>query len=59
MIGPDPGADPVVESLPFGPGGTITLEEPRTIMRTQQVQVTLVVLLLVVLSVGTGAVVSR
>ena len=58
VIGPDPGPYPVVESLPFGLGGTITLEEPRTIMRTQQVQVTLVVLLLVVLSVGTGAVVS-
>jgi signal transduction histidine kinase len=58
VIGSDPGPDPVVESLPFGPGGTVTLEEPRAIMRTQQVQVTLVVLLLVVLSVGTGAVVS-
>ena len=58
VIGLDPGPDPVLESLPFGPGGTITLEEPRTIMRTQQVQVTFVVLLLVVLSVGTGAVVS-
>jgi signal transduction histidine kinase len=58
VIGSDAGPDPVVETLPFGPGGSITLEEPRTIMRTQQVQVSLVVLLLVVLSVGTGAVVS-
>jgi signal transduction histidine kinase len=58
VIGPDVGPDPVAETLPFGPGGTLTLEEPRTIMRTEQVQVTLVVLLLVVLSVGTGAVVA-
>ena len=58
VIGSDAGPDPVVETLPFGPGGSITLEEPRTIMRTQQVQLSLVVLLLVVLSVATGAVVS-
>lgn len=54
----DVGADPVSVFLPFGPGGTLRLEEPRSIMRTQQVQVTLIVLLLVVLSVGTGAVVA-
>lgn len=58
VIGPDPGPAPVAETLPFGPGGSITLQEPRAVMRTEQVQVTLVVLLLVVLSVGTGAVVS-
>ncbi len=58
VIGSDAGPDPVVESLPFGPGGTITLEEPRANMRTQQLQVSLVVLLLVVLSVASGAVVS-
>lgn len=54
----DVGADPVAVSLPFGPGGVLRLEEPQSIMRTQQVQVTLIVLLLVVLSVGTGAVVA-
>jgi signal transduction histidine kinase len=54
----DVGADPVSVSLPFGPGGVLRLEEPRSIMRTQQLQVTFIVLLLVVLSVGTGAVVA-
>ncbi len=58
VVGADPGPDAVAETLPFGPGGTITLAEPRSIMRTEQVRVTLVVLLLVVLSVGTGAVVA-
>lgn len=58
VIGVDVGADPVTETLPFGPGGMITMQEPRSVMRTEQVQVTLVVLLLVVLSVGTGAVVA-
>ena len=52
------GADPVVETLPIGSGGTITLEEPRAVLLSQQVQVTLVVLLLVVLSVATGTVVA-
>ncbi|MCE3550136.1 ATP-binding protein [Pseudonocardia sp. RS11V-5] len=50
--------DILSESLPFGPGGTITLSEPISVMRTQQVQVTVIVILLVVLSVGTGAVVA-
>uniref|UniRef100_UPI0015F08DD3 HAMP domain-containing histidine kinase n=1 Tax=Pseudonocardia pini TaxID=2758030 RepID=UPI0015F08DD3 len=50
--------DTIAESLPFGQGGTITLSEPISVMRTQQVQVTVVVILLVVLSVGTGAVVA-
>lgn len=54
----DVGADPVSVSLPFGPGGVLRLEEPLSIMRTQQLQVTFIVLLLVVLSVGTGAVVA-
>jgi signal transduction histidine kinase len=58
VIGSDVGADPVSESLPFGPGDVLTLQEPLALMRTEQVQVTLVVLLLVVLSVGTGAVVA-
>jgi len=58
VIGSDVGADPVSETLPLGPGGMLTLEEPRSIMRSQQVQVTLIVLLLVVASVGAGAVVA-
>jgi signal transduction histidine kinase len=57
-LGSDVGPDPVSEQLPFGPGGMITLAEPRSVMRTEQVQVTLIVLLLIVLSVGTGAVVA-
>lgn len=57
-VGADPGGEAVEESLPFGSGGMITLGEPRSVLRTEQVQVTLVVLLLVVLSVGTGAVVA-
>ncbi len=58
VLGQDVRANPVAETLPFGPGGALTLAEPRSIMETEQVQVTLVVLLLVVLSVGTGAVVA-
>lgn len=58
VIGEDVGPDPVSESLPFGPGGMITMEEPRAVLLGQQVQVTLAVLLLVVLSVATGTVVA-
>ncbi|GAA2875521.1 ATP-binding protein [Pseudonocardia halophobica] len=50
--------DILSESLPFGQGGTITLSEPISVMRTQQLQVVVIVMLLVVLSVGTGAVVA-
>ncbi|GAA1402115.1 ATP-binding protein [Pseudonocardia kongjuensis] len=46
--------DPVAESLPFGPGGTITLAQPTAIMRAQQTQVVLVVMLLVGFSVTVG-----
>ena len=52
------GENPVSESLPFGLGGVITLEEPRSAMLTQQIQATLVVLLLVLLSVAAGTVVA-
>ncbi|GAA1876398.1 ATP-binding protein [Pseudonocardia ailaonensis] len=55
---PSDEVDTLSESLPFGQGGTITLSEPISVMRTQQVQVTVIVVLLVVLSVGTGAVVA-
>ncbi|MEQ3550702.1 HAMP domain-containing sensor histidine kinase [Pseudonocardia nematodicida] len=46
--------DPVEESLPFGPGGTITISQPTAIMRAQQTQVVLVVVLLVGFSVTVG-----
>ncbi|MFC5992807.1 ATP-binding protein [Pseudonocardia hispaniensis] len=58
VIGADVGANPVVETLPFGPGGSLLLAQPRSEMRTEQVQVTGIVVLLVVLSVGTGAIVA-
>lgn len=44
----------VVETLPFAPGGLLTIAEPNSTLRTQQLQVTLVVVLLVVLSVAAG-----
>ena len=47
--------DPVSESLPFGPGGTITLAQPTAVMRAQQTQVVGVVVLLVGFSVSVGA----
>ena len=58
VLGTDVGPNPVVETLPVWPGAVITLAEPRMRLRTEQLQVTLVVLLLIVLSVGTGAVVA-
>jgi signal transduction histidine kinase len=58
VFGPDSGPDPVAETLPFGPGGSMTMSEPRYVMRAEQLQVTAVVLLLIVLSVGTGTVVA-
>jgi signal transduction histidine kinase len=58
VFGDDPGVDPVAEALPFGPSGTLLMSEPRYAMRTEQFQVTAIVLLLVVLSVGTGTVVA-
>lgn len=57
-IGVDVGTRPVSESLPFEPGGVITLEESRDVLLDQQVQVSIVVLLLIVMSVGAGAVVA-
>ncbi len=58
VIGPAVGPNPVAKSLPFGPGSVITLEVPLMAMRTQQLQATLIVALLIVLSVGAGAVVA-
>jgi signal transduction histidine kinase len=57
-VGAEVGPNPITETLPVWPGAVITLAEPRSMLRTEQVQVTFVVLLLVVLSVGTGAVVA-
>ncbi|MGI5125693.1 ATP-binding protein [Pseudonocardia sp. CA-107938] len=54
-VGPE--RDPrtsVVETLPFAPGGLLTISEPNSTLRTQQLQVTLIVVLLVVLSVAAG-----
>ncbi|MFP5019954.1 ATP-binding protein [Pseudonocardia phyllosphaerae] len=47
-------ADPVTEYLPLGGGGTITLSQPREIMREQQTRVVAVVVLLVGFSVTVG-----
>ncbi len=58
VLGADVGRSPIAETLPVWPGAEITLAEPRMAVRTEQVQVTLVVVLLVVLSVATGAVVA-
>jgi signal transduction histidine kinase len=58
VVGAEVGIDPVAESLPFAPGDVLVMQEPLQLMRTEQLQVTAVVLLLVVLSVGTGAVVA-
>ena len=57
-IGVNVGENPVSQSLPFGIGGAITLEEPRSAMLAQQIQATLVVLGLVLLSVAAGTVVA-
>ncbi|MER7082960.1 histidine kinase dimerization/phospho-acceptor domain-containing protein, partial [Saccharopolyspora kobensis] len=56
--GPDPGEEPLVESVPMVQSGTVTLAAPSGPVRTQQVQVAGLVLLLVVLSAGTGMIVA-
>lgn len=57
-LGVDPGPDPVVERVPTARRGEVVLAIPSGPVRTKQTQVTLLVVLLVVLSVGTGAVVA-
>lgn len=57
-LGVDPGPDPVVERVPTARQGEVILSIPSGPVRTKQTQVTLLVVLLVVLSVGTGAVVA-
>jgi len=56
--GADPGPDPLTESVPMVQSGTVTLSTPSAPVRTQQFQVAGLVLLLVVLSAGTGMVVA-
>lgn len=48
----------VTETLPFAPGGLLTIMEPEEVLRTQQLQFTLVVLMLVAVSVAAGAAVA-
>ncbi|MFD2490269.1 ATP-binding protein [Amycolatopsis jiangsuensis] len=57
-LGLNPGPDPVVESAPTARRGTVVLAIPSGPVRSKQTQVTLLVVLLVVLSVGTGTVVA-
>lgn len=52
--GTDPGSDPLVETVSMVESGKVTLAVPSAPVRTQQLQVAGVVLLLVVLSAGTG-----
>jgi signal transduction histidine kinase len=56
--GSDPGGDTVAESVPIAKQGTVDLAIPAGPMRDRQTQVTLLVVMLVVLSVGTGTVVA-
>ncbi|MGQ0574907.1 MAG: sensor histidine kinase [Pseudonocardia sp.] len=58
VLGTGAGPDAVTERLAFGPGGSISLSSPRSEMRTEQIQVTVIVLLLAVASVGVGGVVA-
>jgi signal transduction histidine kinase len=56
--GTDPGTSTVVETAPIARHGSVELIIPAGPMRARQTQVTLLVLMLVVLSVGTGTVVA-
>ncbi|QUH04881.1 HAMP domain-containing histidine kinase [Saccharopolyspora erythraea] len=56
--GPDPGENPLVEMVPTVKSGTVTIAAPSAPVRAQQLQVAGLVLLLVVLSAGTGMVVA-
>ncbi|GAB2680398.1 ATP-binding protein [Saccharopolyspora gloriosae] len=58
VYGSDPGTSPLTESVPMVQSGTVTLSAPSAPVRTQQFQVAGLVLLLVVLSAGTGMVVA-
>ncbi|MFC4082464.1 ATP-binding protein [Amycolatopsis samaneae] len=56
--GTPPGPSAITESVPIAREGTVVLSIPAGPMHARQTQVTLLVVLLVVLSVGTGAVVA-
>ncbi|RRO12760.1 sensor histidine kinase [Saccharopolyspora rhizosphaerae] len=58
VYGPDPGEDPLVQSVPMVQSGTVTIASPSTPVRTQQFQVAGLVLMLVVVSAGTGMIVA-
>lgn len=58
VYGPDPGEDPLVQSVPMVQSGTVTIAAPSAPVRTQQFQVAGLVLMLVVLSAGTGMIVA-
>jgi len=57
-LGPDPGPDPVTESLPMPGGGRVTIAVPGDEVRRTQLQLTSVVAVVVMLSIGTGAAVA-
>ena len=54
--GADPGPDPLTESVPMVQSGTVTIAAPSDPVRAQQFQVAGLVLMLVVLSAGTGTI---
>jgi signal transduction histidine kinase len=56
--GPDPGENPLVQSVPMVRSGYVTIATPIEPVRTQQLQVAGLVLMLVVISAGTGMVVA-
>ncbi|SFQ21189.1 Signal transduction histidine kinase [Amycolatopsis arida] len=56
--GADPGPNRVSEEVPIAKAGTVELVIPAGPLRTRQTQMLLVVVLLVVLSVGTGTLVA-
>ncbi|MBE9376385.1 sensor histidine kinase [Saccharopolyspora sp. HNM0983] len=58
VYGPDPGERPLVEMVPMVQSGTVTIAAPSGPVRTQQFQVAGLVVLLVVLSAGTGMIVA-
>lgn len=58
LYGPNPGHSPLVETVPMAGSGSVTLASPSQPVRAQQTQVAGVVLLLVVLSAGTGMIVA-
>jgi signal transduction histidine kinase len=58
VYGPDPGERPLVESVPMVQSGTVTIAAPSGPVRTRQLQVAALVLMLVVFSAGTGMIVA-